>query len=312
MNPLELIALLVTGIGVLSFAVIFTVLYRSYANSAATEYESGVCDVELIEETIRANFRNTKLFRRVMRRVKQVLIGVLIAVLIPFLFLSVWSKVTNGVAMIRGYGVMAVASGSMSMKNEANPYLSTLDNQFDTYDMIVVRRVESTSELKKFDVIAFVNDEGTNVIHRIVDIRYTANGIRYVTRGDSNNADDKYMPAPSDVIGKYTDQKVPYVGVFALFLQSYSGILTIAAIIYCLLMIESMGNRIRTAYEERLELLLESIDFKSETVTDDGMHSIFLETVYFKNYAYIGLGSNCKQHLVCFFDRILVSFLTIR
>ena len=272
----------------MSFAVIFTVLYRSYTSSAVAEYESGVCDVELIEDTIRSNFRDTKPFRRILRRVKQILVGVLIAILIPFLFLAVWSKVSNGVAMIGGYGTLAVASGSMSVKNEANQYLVTqdLNNQFNTYDMIIVRQVKTTAELKKYDVIAFTNDEGMNVIHRIVGFRNTADGLRYVTRGDSNNADDKYMPSPEDVIGEYTDQKIPYVGVFVMFLQSYSGILTIAAIIYCLLMIETMGNKIRDAYDERLALLQESIDFRTETVEDDGIHSIFLETVYFKNYAY--------------------------
>ena len=67
MDAYELIALLVTAVGVVSFGTLFTVLYRSYANSAATEYESGVCDVELIEETIAENFKNSKRIRRVMK-----------------------------------------------------------------------------------------------------------------------------------------------------------------------------------------------------------------------------------------------------
>ena len=40
MNSFEIIALLVTGVGVVSFAVIFTILYLSYAHSSVAELEA--------------------------------------------------------------------------------------------------------------------------------------------------------------------------------------------------------------------------------------------------------------------------------
>ncbi len=283
---IELIAPIVTGVGVLSFAIIFTILYRGYAHSAVAEYESGQMDVELIDETIINNIKNSKKYRRVLRRVKQVLTIALIALLVPFMLFSIYSKLTNGVAMIGGKGMIAVASGSMSMKNEANPYLANINNQFNTYDMITLEEVKSPSDLNVYDVIAYINDEGTNVIHRIVGVQNTPTGVRYVTRGDSNNADDDYKPCLDDIIGKYTGSRIPYVGVFIMFLQSISGILTIAAVIYCLIMIESFGNKIYVAREERLLVLQDAIDFKSETVKDEGIDAKFIETVYFKEYVY--------------------------
>lgn len=282
----SIIAAIVTGVGVLSFAVIFTLLYRNYALSTVAEYESGQMDVDLIDETIIKNKKNAKLHRRILRRVKQVLTILLIAALIPFMLLAIYSKITNGVAMIGGKGIIAVASASMSMKNEANPYLANINNQFNTFDVISLEKVESPSELNLYDVIAFTNDEGTNIIHRIVGVQQTPNGPRYVTRGDSNNADDEYKPSIDDVIGEYSGTRVPYVGAFIMFLQSLSGIFTIAAVIYCLIMIESTGNKIYVAREERLEFLLKSIDFRTDTVRDDGLDCTFIETVYFKNYAY--------------------------
>ena len=283
---MEFIAPIVTGIGVLSFAIILTVLYRSYARSVVAEYESGKMDVELIERTIITNIRNKKLYRRIFRRVKQVFVVIFLVLLVSFLIFSVYSKITNGVAMIGGRGMIAVASGSMSVKNEANPYLKNIDNQFDTYDMISLKKVESDKDLSRYDVIAYVNDEGVNVIHRIVGIENSPTGLRYITRGDSNNADDAYKPCIDDVIGEYTGKKIPYVGAFVIFLQSFSGILTIAAVIYCLIMIEGVGNKIYGAQEERLEFLQEAIDFKTDTVKDEKLGSRFVETVYFKNYAY--------------------------
>ena len=286
MNSFELIALLVTAVGVASFATIFTILYRTYAKSAVAEYEAGKCDVELIDETILTNIKNAKKHRRVFRKIKQVLFWVILALLVPFMLISVYSKIVDGVAMINGHGMIAVASGSMSEKNEANPYLANINNQFNTYDMIMLEKVESTNDLQLYDVIAYVNDEGVNIIHRIVGFQQTSSGIRFVTRGDSNNADDEYKPSMDDVLGEYTGKRIPYIGVFLMFLQSYSGIITVAAVIYCLIMIESMGNKIYDVREDRLAFLQETIDFKTDTVQDGNLDSSFTETVYFKDYAY--------------------------
>ncbi len=283
---MELIAPIVTGVGVLSFAVIFTILYRGYALSAIAEYESGQMDIELIDETIINNIKDSKASRKVFRTIKKAVNIAFIALLVPFLAFAVYSKLINGVAMIGGQGVIAVASGSMSVKNEANPYLANIDNQFNTYDIITLEKVESTSELGLYDVIAYVNNEGVNVIHRIVGFQPTVDGMRYVTRGDSNNMDDSYKPSIDDVLGKYTGTRVPYVGVFIMFLQSISGILTIAAVIYCLIMIESFGNKMYIAREERLIILQDAIDLQTETIKDEEMDAKFTEKVYFKEYVY--------------------------
>ena len=174
MTSFELIALLVTAVGVLSFSALFTILYRGYAKSAVAEYEAGKCDVELIDETILTNIKNSKTHRKILKRVKQVLFWVLIAILVPFLLISVYSKVANGVAMINGRGMIAVASGSMSEKNPANPYLANIDNQFNTHDMIMIEKVENAGDVQLYDVIAYVNEEGVNIIHRVVGFQQTA------------------------------------------------------------------------------------------------------------------------------------------
>ena len=286
MNSMEWIAPVVTAVGMASFATVFTVLYRSYATSAVAEYETGKCDVELIDETIISNLESTKASRRAGEILRQALFGIAVALLVPFLLISIYSKFVNGVAMFGGYGMIAVASGSMSEKNPANPYLATIDNQFNTYDMILLEKVTSPGDLQRYDVIAYVNDQGVNVIHRIVGFEHGADGLRIVTRGDSNNADDNYKPRMEDVLGKYADERIPYVGSVVMFLQSYSGIITVAAVLYCLIMIEGVRNKIERAREARLEILQESINFKTDTVQDDRLESSFVETVYFKNYAY--------------------------
>lgn len=290
MDVFEIIALLVTSVGVVSFAALTTILYLSYANSTVAEYEAGKKDVELIEETIYENINSTKTFRKLWRKAKQILFYVAMAILIPFLVFSVFAKLSTGVLMIGGRGVIAVASGSMSEINSANPNVNQIagfDNQFDTYDIIVLEEIGSPAQIKKYDVIAYRNDEGMNIIHRIVDFEYSGGVCHYVTCGDANNQNDKYKPVYEDIIGKYTEDRVPLIGIFVLFLQSYSGIITVAAVIYCLVMIEFINDKIFRAQKQRYLVLVDSIDFKEETVHDDKLGTKFVETVRFKGYEYV-------------------------
>lgn len=287
MNSYDIISLIVSAVGVISFAAIFTILYLNYANSTVGEFASGKRDVELIEDTIYQNISKGKLHRRIWDRAKQVVFIACAVILIPFLVISIVSKFQNGVVMLFDRGVIAVASGSMSEKHKDNTYLQNIDNQIPTYDLIVLEKVHSASEIQKYDVIAYVNDEGTNIIHRIVKIEYTESGPVYTTRGDSNNADDTYKPTFDDIIGRYTNEGIPFVGLFAMFLQSYSGIVTIAAVIYCLIMIEAVGEKIFKSQQKRLEVLDESLDFKRETVFDEKLNASFVETVYYKEYIYV-------------------------
>ena len=287
MNSYELISLAVSAVGVISFAAIFTILYFNYAHSTVGEYQAGTRDVELIEDTIFENINSGKTRRKIWIKVKQAFFGIFIAILIPFLAISVISKFRNGVVMLFDRGFIAVATGSMSEKHEENTYLAGIDNQIPTYSMIVLEKVESMTQIQKYDVIAFVNDKGENIIHRIVDVDFGANGPVYTTRGDSNNANDSYKPSFDDILGKYTGESIPYLGLFAMFLQSYAGIVTIAAVIYCLIMIEVVGDKIYKAREKRLDFLDSSMEFKKETVLDDNLDAVFVEKVRYKQYIYI-------------------------
>ncbi|MBR5139601.1 MAG: signal peptidase I [Clostridia bacterium] len=290
MTSFEIIALVVSGIGVICFAVIFTILYSSYASSAISELKSGQRDAELIEDTIYRNASNEKRINRVYAKVKQVLSIFLITVMSIFLVLSVISKLQNGVVMFFDRGAIAIATGSMSEKHKDNSYLKDpkLNNQFDAYDIIILEKVKRAEDIKKYDVISFVNDEGINVIHRVINIEHTARGVVFTTRGDSNNATDTYKPTFDDVVGRYTGERIPLVGLFALFLQSYSGMVTIAAIIYCLIMIDRIGDKINRHEVERIEMLSSSIEFKREVAIEEGeVATSFVESVRYKDHIYV-------------------------
>lgn len=68
------------------------------------------------------------------------------------------------------------------------------------------------------DIVAFVNEDEINVIHRIV--KETAEG--FITRGDNNSGDDPGMISNKDILGRATFV-FPYVGFLSMFLKTPLG-----------------------------------------------------------------------------------------
>lgn len=288
MTSVEIISLVVTAMGVCSFSAIFTILYRNYTAASIKEVVNGKSDIDLIDECIYNSQKNTIRRREVLKTIKTAIFYVVLIVFVPVLFFSVLSKFNGDVVMVGGKSVMVVASGSMSEKHKNNTYLKSLslDNQFNTYDIIVLNQVNKPSELEVYDVIAFVNDKGVNIIHRIRAKEIVNGEIRYVTRGDSNPDDDSYKPNFDDVIGVYADVKIDGLGILIMFFQSYGGMVTIVALVYCLIMIDHLNKKLQTVQDDRLEKLRSAFDFETLTNAKE-MQTEFTERIYYKGYAYL-------------------------
>ena len=268
MDSLEIISLIVTFVGVASFSAIFTILYVAYSNATIKEINTGIKDVELIHEVIYERQEKVKKRKEVLKVVKDVAFFLTLAIVVPIFIFSVINKITKNTTMLGDSGIIVVASGSMSEKNKANSYIfeNNLNNQFDTYDIITISKVKKKSDIKPYDVIAFYDKEdGRTIIHRIREIRYEADGMHYVTRGDSNDKDDEYKPVFEDIIGVYTGQRMKGFGAFVIFFQSYAGIITVVSIDYCMIMIDRISNKINKVQEARVKMLESVIDYSLET-----------------------------------------------
>lgn len=287
MTSVEIISLIVTFIGVASFATVFTILYHSYSVSTMNEIHLGKRDIELIDEIIYEKQENVKKRRKVSKLIKTILFYVVLIIIIPIFIFSLINKIQGNTTMIGNQTIMVVASGSMSEKNEANDYLVTnqLNNQFQTYDIITLQKVKNADELKVYDVIAFKNDQGMNVIHRIISMQYENGVLTFTTRGDANNASDKYHPTFEDVIGKYSDKRIKALGIFIVFFQSYPGIITIVSLVYCLIMIDRINSKVAKVQEERVSHLSQIIEqIKEDNIND--LKAVYKETIYYKGFAY--------------------------
>lgn len=284
MSSLEIIAAVATSLGVLTFAVIFTVLYSVYTKTSIKEVRAGKRDIELMDAYIHEMKRSVKIRRKIGSVLKGVCFYGILAVLIPVFAVSMINKAQGNVTMLGRRAVMVVASGSMSVQHPSNAYLSAngLDNQFDTYDMIVLERVEE-GELQLYDVIAFVDHTGKNVIHRIIAVN--ADG-SFTTRGDANNTNDEFHPRYENIVGRYTNRHIPAVGSLIMFLQSPGGMVTLLALVYCIVMLDRFNGKLRDEEADRLDQLCTAIDFDPE-YTAGKPRAEFVETLYYKGYVYL-------------------------
>lgn len=284
MSKAELLSLIVTLGGVIVFSLLFTLLFRHLSYKEIEEVERGEHDIELIDEAIESQKKKGK--KKSWAIVSNALFYAVLIVTIPCFVFALINRFSGNNIAVGDSSILVVASGSMSFKNEANPYLdeNNLNDQFSQNDIIVIHKVNSKDDIKLYDIIAYHDPlRQQTIIHRVIGIDEADGTYKLTTRGDANNATDAYHASFDDVVGKYEGERAQYIGVFVLFLQSYSGIVTIAAIIYCLSMIDHYGNKIEKSSEERKTQLTKVIDGISE---DHSMYKDFKEVVYYQNYAY--------------------------
>lgn len=290
MTGIEIISLIVTIVCLLSFSVVFTILFKNYYAHLIKDIKEGKEDINLIENAIedekKKNKKTTKAFTIAGKVFGWSLLGVII---VGFSF-ALYSRFTSNNMVLGDSSYIVIASGSMAEKNPKNTYLETydLDNQIQTYDIIEIKRYANQNDVKLYDVVAFKNKNNVTIVHRIVEIKPDGT---YLTRGDSNEISDMnnqyngYLKY-EDIIGKYTDNNIPLLGIFVVFLQSNSGIITVVSIVYCMLMFDYFKNKYENSIYERTKLLINLTNYDLNKDNVDDLNITFNETLYYNGCKY--------------------------
>ena len=247
MANIEILGLVISVLGFILFSVVFTIVYRAFSKSYIKDIKAFKEDHNILEDLIKYNHPSSKKKNKIIKAIKNTLFYGLLLILIPFFVVSLVSRIKGNILMFGGNGYLVVGSGSMSIKNNSYLLENELNNQFNTGDIIEIRKL-STDEPKLYDVISYKNDKGINIIHRIIKINEDGT---YITRGDSNIASDTYHPKRSDIYGVYTNNRVPVLGYLILFFKSNFGIMTALAVLYCIFMIDFFNRRSAKVYEDR-------------------------------------------------------------
>ncbi len=129
-----------------------------------------------------------------------------------------------------------VLSDSMSKKLDSNCYLTQneLNDQFQTYDIILTYKIPDEFELKLYDIVVYEVDEKL-IVHRIVAIEEPNEqhpNHRYFTlQGDAVGNIDRFPVLYSQMRGIYRGERIMFLGSFVKFLQSPAGWLCLVLVI---------------------------------------------------------------------------------
>lgn len=165
-----------------------------------------------------------------------------------------------------------VQSGSMSKKYEKNKYLfeNNLDDQFQTFDIIVTEKLPDEMDLKLYDIVVYEVDE-ILVVHRIVKIEEPNSkhpDCRWFTlQGDNVQYPDKTPVLYSQMKAIYNGTHIPYIGSFVMFMQSPAGWLCILLIIGGSIAIPIVEKILNNEREKRL-IALGEMPFEGETLSE--------------------------------------------
>lgn len=219
-------------------------IYR-YTNKTVEDIANGQDDMEVCTSYIDEEKKSLKFHK--FKKVLNWIGNIIITILCIFFFLSVLSRVSSAFDM--PYQASVVGSGSMSYKNEVNEYLdeNDLNNQFDTYDVIFIKNVDSISEVNLYDVICYVNDSGTQIVHRVIEVHPDY----LVTRGDATDTTDTIRITDSNIVGVYTNVRIPKLGFVVYYLQSNYGIIAFVSILILLGITSYSNAKIKDSAEKR-------------------------------------------------------------
>jgi len=137
--------------------------------------------------------------------------ALLLVMMVALSFFLIQSNISGGAPQIAGYQIYIVLSGSMSP-------------EFDEGSLALVREVEP-EQLVIGDVITFRSQAESESLttHRIVEVNLD-DGLKFITRGDANLANDPNPVLADNVVGRVTGS-VPYIGYLMNFVQTRQGLI---------------------------------------------------------------------------------------
>lgn len=157
---------------------------------------------------------------------------------------------------INNQTVLVIKSGSMAdyYNDElANEYMEYPTYHFDVGDICVFEKTSEDTELVKGEVYGYKYKD-IIITHRLVD---DTDGL-YEFRGDNNSIADPYHIRRENIVYHYTGQKVPGIGAFILYAQSYFGLWSLIGIIGVAVSSEIVYHKIDKINKNRNKEILET------------------------------------------------------
>ena len=255
MTPYDIYIFVLCLVVFVMLTLVFSIMIGNLASLTIRLIRYGGMDKQIKTEYKKRAAKKPSRFGAIMDRVISVVLCLVMCA--AFLFsLSLQlneSKVSEDVPSLK-----VIKSSSMSEKYKDNTYLEGLDNQVQTFDMIVTYPIPAEEDLRLYDVIYYELD-GDMVLHRIVEIQEPnathPNERWYITQGDAVPSPDLAPVRYSQMRGIYRNESIPFVGSFVMFMQSPAGWLCILLIVFALAATPLVERKIAIEKELRLQVM---------------------------------------------------------
>ncbi len=206
------------------------------------------------------------MIKRIGNAVVTVFIVMLVLLSIIISISSITAKANNGVPDLFGYTPFSVQTDSM------NPTLKK-------GDYIFIEKCDAEN-LAVGDIVTYYTFiDGQRVIntHRIVDVYNNSGVLQYQTQGDNketNPEPDKLLLSPGDVIGKYTDSKIPLMGGVIDYLSTQMGFFLVILLPVLLFTLYQIYNLVMVILHNHK---VDTINAANEATSDEVKEAIIAE-----------------------------------
>lgn len=172
-------------------------------------------------EEISSKIKNRKITKKIFKRV------ILIILIILFVVNLILSFEEN--THILGFYMFNIVSESM-------------EPTFFKDDLVVVKKIE-LSNLQKGDIITF-RQEDRIISHRIVKIIIEKGKIKFITKGDNNEVQDKESIEINNIYGKVVFS-IPKIGKLIHYIQNSRGFINIFIFVIIVFVLVSLKDNQR-------------------------------------------------------------------
>ena len=236
-----------------SLTALFSFLIYSLIKLTERLVRAGAEDERITDEYTSMQKKKTGCLSGVIDRVVSIL---LCCILFAFFIFSVYVNFSGAPASDSIPTLSVVQSSSMSYKHEKNTYLNYygLDDQFQTFDLVLLYKLPPVEELELYDIVSY-DINGVPVIHRIVGIEppnEKHSEYYFLLQGDALESPDRFPVYYSQMRGIYRGEHIPFVGSFVTFMQSVAGYLCILLVIFGMVAIPLVEKRVNAVKRERL------------------------------------------------------------
>ena len=255
MKPYDVYVFVLCMIVFVMFVGVFSYLLYKLLSMNSKLIENGIED-----ENIKAEYEKTKRKRLVSVILDRVISALICIVMCSAAVFSVYMNMTEGKRPNGIPSLKVVKSASMSYKHAANEYLiqNDLDDQIQTFDVIVTRHLPPEENLKLFDIVMYEVDN-TYLVHRIVGIEEPNENHpdhrHFLLQGDAVSAPDIFPVLYSQMHGIYYGERIPFVGSFIMFMQSPAGWFCLVLVLVALIGTPILEKNIYKKKMERLRTI---------------------------------------------------------